>query len=147
VDVAVAGHLDGRIGNAGGARKTARAEAKSAKHNRKNDGRKPAAHPRTQSPREGRNPTRPARRQHGALCRIVGNSWGARHNGYPDAKGGAYMTAKMAYLPVAARIRLTYGAPAGEARMYAQDASWLDTAGRLLLLAFFLSVGIRNLQK
>ena len=31
--------------------------------------------------------------------------------------------------------------------MYAQDASWLDTAGRLLLLAFFLSVGIRNLQK
>jgi putative oxidoreductase len=31
--------------------------------------------------------------------------------------------------------------------MYPQDASWLDTAGRLLLVAFFLSVGIRNLQK
>jgi putative oxidoreductase len=31
--------------------------------------------------------------------------------------------------------------------MYPQDASWLDTAGRLLLLSFFLSVGIRNLQK
>jgi len=30
--------------------------------------------------------------------------------------------------------------------MYAGDASWLDSAGRLLLLAFFLSVGIRNLQ-
>ena len=31
--------------------------------------------------------------------------------------------------------------------MYPQDASWLDTAGRLLIVAFFLSVGIRNLQK
>ena len=31
--------------------------------------------------------------------------------------------------------------------MYAQDASWLDTAGRLLLIAFFLGVGIRNLQR
>jgi putative oxidoreductase len=31
--------------------------------------------------------------------------------------------------------------------MYHQDASWLDTAGRLLLVAFFLAVGIRNLQK
>ena len=31
--------------------------------------------------------------------------------------------------------------------MYYQDASWLDTAGRLLMVAFFLSVGIRNLQK
>jgi putative oxidoreductase len=30
--------------------------------------------------------------------------------------------------------------------MYPGDASWLDTAGRLLLIAFFLSVGIRNLQ-
>lgn len=30
--------------------------------------------------------------------------------------------------------------------MYVQDASWLDTAGRLLLVAFFLAVGIRNLQ-
>ena len=28
-----------------------------------------------------------------------------------------------------------------------QDASWLDTAGRLLLVAFFLAVGIRNLQR
>jgi len=27
------------------------------------------------------------------------------------------------------------------------DASWLDTAGRLLIVAFFLIVGIRNLQK
>ena len=30
--------------------------------------------------------------------------------------------------------------------MYYQDASWLDTAGRLLLVAFFLAVGLRNLQ-
>jgi putative oxidoreductase len=27
------------------------------------------------------------------------------------------------------------------------DASWLDTAGRLLIVAFFLIVGFRNLQK
>ena len=31
--------------------------------------------------------------------------------------------------------------------MYVGDASWLDTAGRLLLVAFFLAVGIRNLQR
>ena len=31
--------------------------------------------------------------------------------------------------------------------LYAGDASWLDTAGRLLIVAFFLIVGIRNLQK
>ena len=31
--------------------------------------------------------------------------------------------------------------------MYYQDASWLDAAGRLLMVAFFLIVGIRNLQK
>jgi putative oxidoreductase len=31
--------------------------------------------------------------------------------------------------------------------MYYQDASWLDTAGRLLIVVFFLAVGIRNLQK
>ena len=31
--------------------------------------------------------------------------------------------------------------------MYYQDASCLDTAGRLLLVAFFLAVGIRNLQR
>jgi putative oxidoreductase len=31
--------------------------------------------------------------------------------------------------------------------MYAGDASWLDTAGRLLMVAFFLAVGIRNLRK
>jgi putative oxidoreductase len=31
--------------------------------------------------------------------------------------------------------------------MYTQDASWLDTAGRLLIVAFFLAVGLRNLQK
>ena len=31
--------------------------------------------------------------------------------------------------------------------MYAGDASWLDTAGRLLMVAFFLAVGLRNLQK
>jgi putative oxidoreductase len=31
--------------------------------------------------------------------------------------------------------------------MYAGDASWLDTAGRLLIVVFFLAVGLRNLQK
>ena len=31
--------------------------------------------------------------------------------------------------------------------LYTGDASWLDTAGRLLIVAFFLIVGIRNLQK
>jgi putative oxidoreductase len=31
--------------------------------------------------------------------------------------------------------------------MYYQDASWLDTAGRLLMVAFFLAVGLRNLRK
>ena len=31
--------------------------------------------------------------------------------------------------------------------MYYQDATWLDTAGRLLMVAFFLAVGLRNLQK
>ena len=31
--------------------------------------------------------------------------------------------------------------------MYYQDASWLDTAGRLLIVAFFLAVGLRNLHK
>ena len=31
--------------------------------------------------------------------------------------------------------------------MYYQDASWLDSAGRLLIVAFFLAVGLRNLQK
>ena len=31
--------------------------------------------------------------------------------------------------------------------MYYQDASWLDTVGRLLIVAFFLAVGLRNLQK
>jgi putative oxidoreductase len=31
--------------------------------------------------------------------------------------------------------------------MYAGDVSWLDTAGRLLLITFFLAVGIRNLQR
>ena len=31
--------------------------------------------------------------------------------------------------------------------MYYQDASWLDTAGRLLMVAFFLAVGLRNLQQ
>ena len=30
--------------------------------------------------------------------------------------------------------------------MYVQDMSWLETAGRLLLIAFFLAVGLRNLQ-
>lgn len=31
--------------------------------------------------------------------------------------------------------------------LYATDASWLDTAGRLLIVAFFLIVGVRNLQR
>ena len=31
--------------------------------------------------------------------------------------------------------------------LYINDASWLDTAGRLLIVAFFLIVGIRNLSK
>jgi len=31
--------------------------------------------------------------------------------------------------------------------LYATDGSWLDTAGRLLIVAFFLIVGIRNLQR
>ena len=31
--------------------------------------------------------------------------------------------------------------------MYYQDASWLDTTGRVLIVAFFLAVGLRNLQK
>ena len=31
--------------------------------------------------------------------------------------------------------------------LYTGDASWLDTAGRLLIIAFFLIVGIRNLQR
>jgi uncharacterized membrane protein YphA (DoxX/SURF4 family) len=31
--------------------------------------------------------------------------------------------------------------------LYAGDASWLDSAGRLLLVAFFLITGLRNLQK
>jgi putative oxidoreductase len=31
--------------------------------------------------------------------------------------------------------------------MYGQDTSLLETAGRLLLVAFFLAVGIRNLQR
>jgi len=31
--------------------------------------------------------------------------------------------------------------------VYYQDASWLDTAGRLFIVAFFLAVGLRNLQK
>jgi hypothetical protein len=30
--------------------------------------------------------------------------------------------------------------------LYVDDASWLDTAGRLLIAAFFLIVGIRNLS-
>ena len=30
--------------------------------------------------------------------------------------------------------------------LYVDDASWLDTAGRLLIVAFFLIVGIRNLS-
>ena len=28
--------------------------------------------------------------------------------------------------------------------MYAGDASWLDTAGRLLMVAFFLAVGLQE---
>jgi putative oxidoreductase len=35
----------------------------------------------------------------------------------------------------------------GESDMYAGDASLLDTAGRLLMVAFFLAVGLRNLQR
>ncbi len=31
--------------------------------------------------------------------------------------------------------------------MYGQDTSLLETAGRLLLVAFFLAIGIRNLQR
>ena len=31
--------------------------------------------------------------------------------------------------------------------LYINDASWLDTAGRLLIVVFFLVVGIRNLSK
>lgn len=31
--------------------------------------------------------------------------------------------------------------------LYINDASWLDTAGRLLIVALFLIVGIRNLSK
>jgi putative oxidoreductase len=31
--------------------------------------------------------------------------------------------------------------------LYVNDASWLDTAGRLLIVAFFVIVGIRNLSK
>ena len=31
--------------------------------------------------------------------------------------------------------------------LYATDASWLDTAGRLLIVALFVVTGIRNLQK
>src|SRR5437763_3686873 len=31
--------------------------------------------------------------------------------------------------------------------MYAHNASWLVTAGTLLMVAFFLAVGLRNLQK
>jgi putative oxidoreductase len=31
--------------------------------------------------------------------------------------------------------------------LYAGDASWLDTAGRLLIVAFFVITGLRNLQK
>ena len=31
--------------------------------------------------------------------------------------------------------------------LYPGDASWLDTAGRLLIVAFFMIVGIRNLSK
>ena len=30
---------------------------------------------------------------------------------------------------------------------YINDASWLDTAGRLLIVAFFMIVGVRNLSK
>ena len=31
--------------------------------------------------------------------------------------------------------------------LYPNDASWLDSAGRLLIVAFFLIVGVRNLQQ
>ena len=31
--------------------------------------------------------------------------------------------------------------------LYINDASWLDTAGRLLIVAFFVIVGVRNLSK
>jgi putative oxidoreductase len=31
--------------------------------------------------------------------------------------------------------------------VYLNDASWLDTAGRLLIVVFFVIVGIRNLSK
>jgi uncharacterized membrane protein YphA (DoxX/SURF4 family) len=31
--------------------------------------------------------------------------------------------------------------------LYEGDASWLDTAGRLLMVAFFVITGLRNLQK
>lgn len=31
--------------------------------------------------------------------------------------------------------------------LYAGDVSWLDTAGRVLIVAFFLITGIRNLQR
>ncbi len=31
--------------------------------------------------------------------------------------------------------------------LYANDASWLDTAGRLLIVALFVIIGLRNLQK
>jgi uncharacterized membrane protein YphA (DoxX/SURF4 family) len=31
--------------------------------------------------------------------------------------------------------------------LYPNDASWLDSAGRLLIVAFFVIVGLRNLQK
>jgi putative oxidoreductase len=31
--------------------------------------------------------------------------------------------------------------------LYATDASWLDTAGRLLIVALFVITGLRNLQK
>ena len=38
--------------------------------------------------------------------------------------------------------------PSGEEMdLYAGDTSWLDTAGRLLMVAFFLAVGLRNLQR
>jgi uncharacterized membrane protein YphA (DoxX/SURF4 family) len=31
--------------------------------------------------------------------------------------------------------------------LYPSDASWIDTAGRLLIIGFFLIVGIRNLSR
>ena len=31
--------------------------------------------------------------------------------------------------------------------LYPNDASWLDSAGRLLIVAFFVIVGLRNLQR